>query len=226
MESLVFGHSGVRVIVFPTRQGRFYDFEDWGMVDSLRNLLDAGHVQLFCVDSVDSESLYGFGVPPKARIARHNQYEQYILNEMIPLTNDMNASEQLGVLGCSIGAYHAVNVAFRHPGLFRRVVGLSGRYDLTQSAGCYPDLFDGYYDSDIYFHTPNHFVPNLDDPELLCRLRSLDITLAIGEEDYFFESNRKISQALWQKGVWHSFDIWPGAAHKACFWRQMVERYF
>jgi esterase/lipase superfamily enzyme len=226
MELLVFGRSGARVIVFPTRQGRFFDFENWGLVEALREPIQAGRLQLFCVDSVDSESLYGAGAPPPQRIARHNQYEQYILKEVVPLTSFLNPSESLVALGCSIGAYHAVNVAFRHPGMFRRVVGLSGRYDLTQPIGCYQDLFDGHYDSEIYFHTPNHFVPNLEDHRMLENLRSLDIRLAVGESDYFCESNRKISQALWQKGVWHSLDIWPGTAHKAYSWRQMVGRYF
>jgi esterase/lipase superfamily enzyme len=226
MELLAFGTSGARVVVFPTRQGRFFDFENWGLVESLHGPIEDGRIQLFCVDSIDSESLYRFGAPPNARIARHNQFEQYILNEVIPLTRYMNPSEQLVALGCSIGAYHAVNVTFRHPGMFQRVVGLSGRYDLTQPVGCYPDLFDGHYDSDIYFHMPNHFVPNLEDPSLLGKLRSLDITLAVGEEDYFCESNRKISHALWEKGVWHQLHIWPGTAHKAHDWRQMVQRYF
>jgi esterase/lipase superfamily enzyme len=226
MELLVFGNGGARVVVFPTRQGRFFDFENWGLVESLQCSIEDGRIQLFCVDSIDSESLYGFGVPPQTRIARHNQFEQYILHEVAPLTRYLNPHEQLVALGCSIGAYHAVNVSFRHPGMFQRVIGLSGRYDLTQAVGCYPDLFDGHYDSDIYFHMPNHFVPNLEDPLLLGKLRSLDITLAVGEEDYFCDSNRKISRALWEKGIWHQLDIWPGTAHKAQDWRQMVQRYF
>jgi esterase/lipase superfamily enzyme len=73
---------------------------------------------------------------------------------------------------------------------------------------------------------PNHFVPNLEEAAMLDKLRALRITLAVGEEDYFYESNREISRALWDKGVWHTLDIWPGKAHKACYWKQMVERYF
>ena len=226
MELLVFGHSGQRVLVFPTRQGRFFDFEDWGLVNSLSRHLEEGRLQLFCVDSIDSESLYGFGAPAQNRIARHNQYERYILEEVLPLTSFLNPYGNLVAHGCSIGAYHAVNIAFRHPDLFRRVVALSGRYDLTKPVACFPDLFNGHYDTDIYFHMPNHFVPNLHEAEHLNRLRSLEITLAVGERDYFYDSNQEMSRALWEKGVWHTLDIWPGKAHKACYWRQMVERYF
>ncbi len=69
-------------------------------------------------------------------------------------------------------------------------------------------------------------MPNLEDADVLEKMRSLEITLAVGEHDYFCESNRDISRALREKGVGHKLDIWPGKAHKACYWRQMVERYF
>ena len=58
MELLVFGHDGLPVIVFPTSQGRFYEFEDRGMVGAVAGKLEHGELQLFCVDSLDSESWY------------------------------------------------------------------------------------------------------------------------------------------------------------------------
>jgi esterase/lipase superfamily enzyme len=35
MELLVFGHCGIPALVFPTSQGRFYEFEDRGMVHAV-----------------------------------------------------------------------------------------------------------------------------------------------------------------------------------------------
>src|ERR1700736_5022796 len=58
MEVLVFGHSGARVLVFPTSMGRFFQWEDTGMVETLGTRLEQGSIQLYCVDSVDSESWY------------------------------------------------------------------------------------------------------------------------------------------------------------------------
>jgi esterase/lipase superfamily enzyme len=226
MELLIFGHGGERVIVFPTREGRFYDYENFGLVAALTHQIESGRIQLFCVDSVDSESVYAWGKSPKDRIARHTQYEQYILNEVIPLTAIVNSNPTLAAHGCSIGAWHAVNIAFRNPWQFQRVVALSGRYDLTQSVGNFPDLFGGHYDTDIYFHTPNHFIPNVSDPNLIEKLRSLRISLAVGEHDPFGGSNRRLSESLWEKGVGHSLDIWNGEAHRARYWRQMAPCYF
>ena len=127
--------------------------------------------------------------------------------------------------GCSIGAYHAVSIAFRHPDYFGKVVALSGRYDLTRRIGAFPEMFDGYYDEDTYFHTPSHFIPNLTDPGLLDKLRALDITLALGEADLFCDSTRHLSGSLWEKGVPNRLDVWSGEAHRASVWRQMVQVY-
>jgi esterase/lipase superfamily enzyme len=58
MEMLVFGEAGTPVLVFPTSMGRFYQWEDFGMIAHMASRIDAGWLQLWCVDSVDSESFY------------------------------------------------------------------------------------------------------------------------------------------------------------------------
>jgi len=225
MELLEFGHDGDAVIVFPTRQGRFFDYENWGLVGALHDSIGRGRLRLFCVDSVDSEAWYCRGLPPWERIARHRTYEQYVLGEVIPLIRSRNSAAPLVAHGCSIGAYHAVNLAFRHPELFRRVVGLSGRYDLTRPMGPFVDLLDGYYDQDVYFQTPSHFIPNLTDPDVLDRLRALSITLAVGEDDPFCDNARHLSQALSDRGVPNQLAVWRGEAHRAREWCAMVRTY-
>ena len=225
MELLVFGHAGAKVLVFPTREGRFYDYENWGLVAALSRSIDQGYIRLFCVDGVDSESLYCKAAPPQTRAARYRQYESYILQEVIPLMLAENGVPSLIAHGCSIGAYHAMNLALRHPRLFCKVVALSGRYDLTRPVGSFEDLFSGHYDEDIYFINPNHFLPNLNDSGLLEPMRRMDITLAVGEQDPFHESNRVLSSALTEKGVPHRLAIWPGEAHRARYWREMAPHY-
>lgn len=221
----MFGHAGAKVLVFPTRAGRFYDYENWGLVNALRPSIDAGNIRLFCVDAIDSESLYCKDAPAWARVERHRQYEQYILGEVIPFMHSENGVPFLVAHGCSIGAYHALSLAFRHPSLFGKVVALSGRYDLTRPCGPFEDLFGGYYDQEVYFITPNHFVPNLNDPKFLDPLRRMEIIFAVGEHDPFLESNQILSQALSQKGLPHQFAVWPGEAHRARYWREMVAVY-
>lgn len=225
MELLCFGHAGAKVLVFPTREGRFFDYENWGLVNVLRPAIDEGRIRLYCVDGVDSESLYCRTVSPRARVDRHCQYERYLLEETIPFLRAENGNPSLVAHGCSIGAYHAIVLALKHPSLFCKVVALSGRYDLTRNFGAFQDLFGGHYDEDIYFITPNHFLPNLNEPRFLEPLRRMEITLAVGQEDPFHESNRELSETLTAKDVPHHFAIWPGEAHRAKYWREMVPHY-
>lgn len=225
MELLIFGHAGARVLFFPTRRARFFDYENWGVVEALRQQLDNGDLQLYCVDSLDAESLYCAAKHPAERVQRHLQYERYLLEEVLPLTQHYNPHPCLIAAGCSMGAFHAVNLALRHPQLFAKVVGLSGRYDLTQGMGCFRDLFQGYVDQDVYLNTPNRFLPNLHDDCYLAHLRRLDIKLAIGADDAFLADNQFLSQQLWAKGIGHELQVWAGEAHCPAAWQQMVQLY-
>src|SRR5437868_13857790 len=56
MEMLWFGHSGRPMIWFPTSGGRFFENEDFGLVGAVGDHLEAGRLQIACVDSVDTES--------------------------------------------------------------------------------------------------------------------------------------------------------------------------
>lgn len=218
MELLVHGHAGAPVLVFPTSKGRFYEYEDRGMVGALGDFLEQGWFQLYCVDSVDAESFYNWRAHPAQRIARHGQYEEYLLNEVLPLIRSKNNNGFLIAHGCSFGAYHALNIAFRHPHLFGRVLALSGMYDMRS-------FFSGYHNDAIYFNTPSAFVPNLGDPQIIGALQRLNIILAVGKDDPNIENNRALSAALWGKQIGHAFRQWEGWSHDWPYWQQMVRLY-
>ena len=225
MELLVFGEGGEPVLFFPTRTAHFYDYEDWHVIDALRRKIDAGEIQIFCLDSIDRESFYARHIPPPDRILRHLQYEQYLLKEVIPLVQQKNAASTMVAAGCSLGAYHAANLAFKYPTLFHKMVGLSGRYDLTTSMPHFPDLFEGYRDENIYYNMPGQFIPNLYDDQLIRLLKAQEIIFVVGEDDVFLENNQLLSNALWSKGVWNALNLWGGESHKARYWRHMVQLY-
>jgi len=225
MELLIFGQGGEPVLFFPTRTARFYDYENWQVIDALRKKIDGGCIQVYCLDSVDKESFYSKDIPPSERMARHLKYENYILIDVLGLIRLINPQPTIVAAGCSLGAYHAANLAFKYPDLFHKVVGLSGRYDLTTSMEHFDDLFEGYRDENIYYNMPGQFIPNLSDPDLISRLKTLEITLVVGEKDVFLENNRDLSNALWSKGIWNALHLWDGESHKARYWRHMVQLY-
>lgn len=225
MELLIFGHAGRAVLFFPTRMARFFDYENWGIVAALEEQINRGEVQLFCVDSIDNESFYNQHLHPSARIERHLQYEQYLLNEVIPLMYSKNGGEWMEVAGCSMGAYHAMNFAMKYPWLFKKAVGISGRYDLTSNPGDFRDLFDGYHNEDVYFNMPGQYLSNLTDHNLLTAARNMEIILAIGETDPFLNGNIEFSAMLWNKGIPNQLYQWSGNAHRPKYWIQMVPLY-
>lgn len=225
MELLVFGHAGAKVLVFPTRDGRFFEYEDLGLVNSLAEKIEAGHLQLFCVDSIYHDNIYCNWRHPAERIQRHIQYEEYILNEVLPFMEDKNPHECTIAHGCSLGAYQAANIAFRHPHLFKKLCAFSGRYDLTWAVEYFNNLFDDYYDENIYFNTPTHFLPQLDNPLQLEYLQRMDMVFTIGRQDPFLNNNHRLSDILNSKGIAHEMYEWDGRAHSVRYWRQMAPLY-
>jgi esterase/lipase superfamily enzyme len=218
MELLVFGHAGAPVLVFPTSRGRFYEYEDRGMVDALGHSLQQGWIQLICVDSIDEESWYNYGAGAGTRLFRHDQYEHYLLTEVLPFVRSINQTAYLIVTGCSFGASQAINFAFRHPGVVNRVIGLSGLYDLRR-------FFGGDSHESIYYHNPVEYLANLSDEQVLGQMRKMDIIMAIGQDDAAAWSNDRISQILWSKGIWHALRLWSGWSHDWPYWQQMINLY-
>ncbi len=220
METLVFGHGGAPILVFPSSMGAFFEYEDRGMVTAVADKLDHGALQLFCVSSVDSESWYNRHVHPRQRIDRHLQYEQYLLQDVVPLVRHLNPHHHgIGVTGCSFGAYHAMTLALRHPQVFTSCITMGGRYDISS-------FLDGYADTDGYLLSPLQFLPALDDPGYLDPLRRNKFVLATGEWDICRGANEEFSGVLHSKGVPHTLHIWgDGSKHDWPDWRPMAAAY-
>ena len=76
MEYKVYGHGGRPVVVFPTSNGRFYQYEDSGMIDELRIFIDSGQIQIWTVDkaklklsiAVGFDTLYGVSWSPDGKL--------------------------------------------------------------------------------------------------------------------------------------------------------------
>jgi esterase/lipase superfamily enzyme len=221
MEMLVFGHDGLPAIVFPTSQGRFYEFEDRGMVDAVRDKIEAGKLQLFCVDSVDAESWYNRGVGADWRVARHIQYENYVLRDVVPLVRQLNHRPHLASVGCSFGGYHAVNIAFRHSYLFTGCLSMSGAFDLKDLG-----FLHGFYNDDLYFNLPLDYLPNLHDGSVLEQMRHNTYVLATGMHDQCWNDNERLAAVMRNKGIPVRLDVWgDNTGHDWPWWQRMAQVY-
>jgi len=220
MEMLVFGHAGTPLLVFPTSRGKFFEYEDRGVIGVLGRKIERGELQVFCPDSVDSESWYNKGVHPRVRVLRHLLYERYILHELLPFIRGKKQTQQLAVTGCSFGGYHAVNFSLKHPDVVTHCVSMSGAFDIHQ-------FLEGYYDDHCYFNCPPDYLPNMSDEWFLSRYRQMKIVLAAGEWDICLDQNRKLGRIMDEKGIPHWLDVWGDHAdHEWPWWLRMAVKYF
>ncbi len=226
MRLLRFGHAGQRVLIFPTRDGSFHEYEDLRIIEAMRPWIEAGHMQLVCLENIAHESLYCFWCRPEDRLRRYLAYERYVLHEVMPWWEDVSPSPPGFVAhGLSLGAFMATNMALRHPHLFHRLVAFSGRFDLTQAMESFTDLLQGHYDDTVYFNTPLHFLPNLDDERLLHAVRGLKVCLVVGRDDPFLAQNQALHDTLLAKGGQSALHVWDGRAHQGGAWRRMAPLY-
>jgi esterase/lipase superfamily enzyme len=220
MELLTYGHAGTPVLVFPTSRGRFYEYENNGIIHAVWQKIEYGQLQVFCVDSVDAESWYNKGIHPHERVMRQVAYENYVLFEVVPLMKNLSGAQQIWTTGCSFGAYHALNFAMKHPDVTASCIGMSGSFDLKP-------FMDGYYDNDFYFNNPVDYLPNQNDPWFLERYQKMKLILAAGDHDICLGENLRLADVLGRKGIPHWLDIWTGGEqHDWPLWQRMAVKFF
>ena len=217
-EMLVFGHSGYPIILFPTSRGNYYQNKDFKLIESAAHLIDAGKIKIYCPDGVDADSWYNYSIPPADRVKTHMGYENVILHDVIGYIKHEIGNVRIGAAGCSFGAYHAANLAFRHPDLISFLICMGGAYDIKQ-------FIYGYYDDNCYFNNPPDYLPTLNDSWYLDQIRKMGIVLGTGDQDMCLNENIHLSNILNDKGIKHWLDIRHGAGHDWPWWRKMFPDY-
>jgi len=227
MELKVYGHYGKPFIVFPSSKGRFFDFENMGMVNAISHFIDTGKIKLFAVDSIDEESWYNFSLLPSDRNARHEDYDKYVINEVVPfIRKHCQASEEkIMTTGCSMGAYHALNFFLKHPDVFEGTIALSGLYRLDRNEFGLPAHEIPY----VYFNSPLNYLVGLDDSKFLDRYRESKIIVCTGQgawEDEALEDTRELDRLLREKNVPAWIDYWGyDVNHDWPWWYKQMNYY-
>ena len=215
---LVFGHDGFPVILFPTAKGRYFEGKDSGLTDSASNLLDSGKIKIYCPDGIDADSWYNYSIHPSDRVNTHLGYENIILYDVIEFAKHETGKSKVGLAGCNFGAYHAANIAFKHPELINYLICLGGAFDIKP-------FITGYYDEDCYFNNPPDYLPNLTDNWYLHKFGEMGIFLGVGEWDNYLDQNRNLSGILNSKNVNHWLDVQANYGHDWNLWRQLFPKY-
>jgi esterase/lipase superfamily enzyme len=167
---------------------------------------------------VDDESWYASWRHPAEQARWQGRYERYVLDEVLPLSQQLNSNPYLIAAGASFGAYHALAMSCRHPSLFNRAIGMSGIYDIRIQTG-------GYSDEEVYLQNPCEFVANEHDPWRLAAMQRQDIILATGRDDGHRQNNDDFSGILWRQGIGNALRLWDGWCHDWPWWHQMIRQY-
>jgi len=224
MELLLFGHHGPPLLAFPSAGGRFYDWENHGMVEAARHWLDAGRVRLFCVDGIDQETWLNHSADIDARCRRHRDYEDCILDEVVPVIRRECALPEGGiaVTGCSLGAYYAANFALKFPQVFNYALCMSGRYDLEAVIGPSTSL-------DVYFNNPLAYCQHLHGDALAHVRGHTHLALVCGQgawEDKCLAETHRLANILAAQGISHERDLWGhDVEHHWYWWRRQLAHY-
>ncbi|MET0419864.1 MAG: alpha/beta hydrolase-fold protein [Actinoplanes sp.] len=203
-----YGNWGRPVLVLPSEGGYAQEFADRGMVAAVDDLIEAGRVKLYCVDSFDAGTWSNNDIPLAERARRHGAYESWILGAVVPhIRADSGDDAELMALGCSMGAYHALNFAFKRADLFPLALCFSGNYDPTSWRSW------GDRDDAVYFNNPTEYVANLHGDHLDWLRSRLSLLLVCGQGQWedttgSLESTRRMAGLLEAKGVRHELDLW------------------
>lgn len=222
MPIATYGHYGFALLLIPTAAADYLEYERFQLIDSLAPFIDGGKLKVFSVDSINNESWMNNHVDPLHKIYRHKQWNDYIYNEVIPFIRNATSWETpVIVSGASFGALHSANLFFKRPDLINGCIAMSGVYELTEYTR-------GFYNEDVYYNSPMHYMPNLNDHGVLETIRkSHHIHLFSGSGDYEDpESARRFAGILYGKGIWYDLDIWGGEwRHDWSTWRAMLPHY-
>ena len=165
-----------RCSAFPAERGDAGEFERRGMVDAVGDLLDAGRVKLYCVDSYDArvvverdDSAGG------ARAARTARYESWILDQVVPFIRDDCGGPTRSSPRLQHGRLprRELRAQARRP--FPLAICLSGNYD--------PSTWHGWGEQGeaAYFNNPMDYVANLHGDHLDWLRAQLSLPLVCGQ---------------------------------------------
>ncbi|MFU8860008.1 MAG: alpha/beta hydrolase-fold protein [Cyclonatronaceae bacterium] len=201
MRVAIYGTGGTPVLAFPDMNGKASDYGNLGFLSEVTEQLKNQYNRFYCVDTIDKEVFDSKAGNPEGRLDRYIQYEEYIMDEVIPFIREHSGNSYLIITGIGMGAYHAVNFALKHPEMVNKVLAACGRYNIKP-------FFNDYFSNLLYYNNPIEYFPNLNDPEIIDQIKRIDIRIITNEKDPHRAEAEIISDALNEKWIHHSLDLW------------------
>ncbi len=222
MPVATYGDYGFALLLVPTAAADYLEYERFQLIDSIAPFIDSGKVKVFSINSMNMESWMNKEMLGEHKAIRHNQFNNYVFNEVIPFVR-ANTSPDTPVTTCgaSFGALHSMNLFLKKPDLINGVIAMSGVYDLHEYT-------DGYNDEQVYINSPMNYMPNLTDEWYLNNIRkSHHIHILSGSGAYEDPgASGRFAKVLYDKGINYELDIWGSdMTHDWPTWRAMLPCY-
>jgi len=222
MPVAVYGSYGFALLLVPTAAADYLEYERFQLIAALEPFINSGKVKVFSVNSINNESWMNNGMDPRDKVMRHQQFNSYIFEEVVPFVKTNTSYETPVIIcGASFGALHSMNLFLKRPDLLNGVIAMSGVYDLTEYT-------KGFYNDDVYFNSPQHYMPNLTDHAILEEIRkSSHIHIFSGSGAYEDpNASRSFAGILYSKGINYELDVWGSEwKHDWETWRAVLPHY-
>ena len=222
MPVAVYGEYGFALLLIPTAAADYLEYERFQLLDTIAPFVDQGKVKVFSINSINNQSWLNNEMLPEHKGIRQNQFNNYVFNEVIPFIKN-KTSDQTPIITCgaSFGALHSMNLFLKRPDIINGVIAMSGVYDLSEYT-------KGFWDDQVYFNSPIHYMPNLTDEYILNTIgRSHHIHILSGSgafEDP--DAARRFAGVLDAKSIIYELDIWgEDMNHDWPTWRAMLPHY-
>ena len=222
MPIATYGHYGFALLFVPTAAADFLEYERFQMMETLAPFINSGKIKVYSINSINNESWLNNEMAGEHKAIRQNQFNDYVFNEVVPfIKNNTSAETPIITCGASFGALHSMNLFLKRPDLINGVIAMSGVYDLTEYT-------KGYFDDQVYFNSPVHYMPNQDNHDFLEQVRrSKNIHILTGSGAYEDpDASRNFAGILYNKGINYELDIWGHDwKHDWPTWREMLPVY-
>jgi esterase/lipase superfamily enzyme len=222
MPIATYGWHGFALLLVPTAAADFLEYERFQLMNVLQPFIESGKVKVFSINSINNESWLNKEMMPHHKAIRQQQFNAYVYDEVIPfIKNSTSWDTPVITCGASFGALHSMNLFLKRPDLINGVVAMSGVYDLTEYTG-------GFFNDDVYFNSPQHYMPNLTDQHTLDQIRnSRHLHIFTGSGDYEDpNAARSFAGILYSKGINYELDIWGSEwKHDWDTWRHLLPHY-
>lgn len=193
------------------------NYADWPKAEAVRQAPDLYNMIIVCADGGFGSWYWDSPVDPSYK------YETYISKELVQWVDErystIKSAKGRAIAGLSMGGYGALYLAIKHPDVFGATGSMSGGVDFRP----FPNNWEIAKRLGKYAAYPERWEQNTVINMLhLIEPKTLKIIIDCGTEDFFYEVNQKLHEALLYRNIQHDYIVRPGA-HNWPYWENAVK---